>query len=156
MLARADQYRRAGEPVCRDAGLRHRCSARLIVDVAQRPLAHSALRASHHVRNETPSRAIIVTGIAAVALPSQSLPRAELPGLDVDDGFISLARDVRLHRPVRVGRGQHCLNILCAITARSRRWLRRLSLGSRALAMLYALVGNLYPVPEGPYGRPFS
>jgi amino acid transporter len=112
-------------------------------------IAHGSLR-STHVRNETPSRAIVVTGLAAV-LPVAVLAARGASGLDVYGwlgslatyGFIvayalvsmALPRYLLAHGVRRVGMPIRILSWLgCA-------------------AMLLALVGNLYPVPEGPYGK---
>jgi amino acid transporter len=110
-------------------------------------LTHGSLRTTH-VRNETPSRAIVVTGIAAV-LPVAILAARGASGLDVYGwmgslatyGFIvayalvsvALPRYLRNHNAYRPG-------------AQIFPWLA-------FTAMLLALAGNLYPVPEGPYGK---
>ncbi len=101
-----------------------------------------------HARNRTPSRAVIITGIAAV-LPVAVLASRGASGLDVYGwlgalatyGFIvayalvcvALPRYLRQHGAFKSG-------------AQIVPWLA-------AAAMLLALVGNLYPVPEGPYGK---
>jgi amino acid transporter len=122
-------------------------AARVLLLMAHNGLAHGALR-STHVRNETPSRAILVTGIAAV-LPVAVLAARGASGLDVYGwmgslatyGFIvayalvsiALPRYLRDHGAYRPG-------------AQIIPWLA-------GAAMLLALAGNLYPVPEGPYGK---
>ncbi len=122
-------------------------AARVLLLMSHNGLAHSTLRATH-VRNETPSRAIIVTGIAA-GLPVAVLAARGATGLDVYGwlgslatyGFIvtyalvaaALPQYLRNHGALR--RGSQIIAWLACI------------------AMLLALVGNLYPVPEGPYGR---
>jgi amino acid transporter len=115
--------------------------------MAHNGLAHDSLR-STHARNETPSRAVIVTGAAAV-LPVVVLAARGKSGLDVYGwmgslatyGFIvayalvcvALPRYLRDHGVYRPG-----AQIIPAMAC---------------LAMLLALGGNLYPVPEGPYGQ---
>jgi amino acid transporter len=115
--------------------------------MAHNGLAHGSLR-STHARNETPSFAVAATGIAAV-LPVIVLATRGASGLDVYGwlgslatyGFIvayglvcvALPRYLRNHGVSRLG-----AQIVSALAG---------------LAMLLALVGNLYPVPEGPYGK---
>jgi amino acid transporter len=115
--------------------------------MAHTGLAHRHLRATH-IRNETPGRAILVTGVAAV-VPVAILAARGASGLDIYGwlgslatyGFIvayalvsiALPSYLRLHGVFRPG--AHILP-----------WLA-------AMAMALALIGNLYPVPEGPYGK---
>lgn len=122
-------------------------AARVLLLMAHDGLAHGSLRATH-VRNQTPSRAVVITGLAAV-LPVAVLAARGASGLDVYGwmgalatyGFIvayalvclALPRYLRRHGAFRSG-------------AQALAWLA-------ALAMLLALIGNLYPVPEGPYGK---
>ena len=122
-------------------------AARVLLRMAHDGLAHESLRATH-ARNQTPSRAVVLTGIAAV-LPVAVLAYRGSSGLDVYGwlgalatyGFIvayalvcvSLPRYLRQHDAYNRG-------------AQIVPWLA-------AGAMLLALVGNLYPVPEGPYGK---
>jgi amino acid transporter len=122
-------------------------AARVLLRMAHDGLAHDFFRATHAC-NQTPSRAVIVTGIAAV-LPVAVLAGRGSSGLDVYGwlgslatyGFIvayalacvALPGYLRLHGAFRTG-------------ARVLPWLA-------AGAMLLALLGNLYPVPEGPYGK---
>jgi amino acid transporter len=122
-------------------------AARVLLLMAHHGLAHDSLR-NTHARNQTPSRAVVVTGIAAVA-PVVVLAAAGKSGLDVYGwmgslatyGFIvayalvcvALPRYLRDHGACRPGS-----RIIPALAC---------------IAMLLALVGNLYPVPEGPYGK---
>jgi len=122
-------------------------AARVLLLMSHHGLAHGSLRATHE-RHETPGRAIVVTGIAAV-LPVVVLAVDGASGLDVYGwlgslatyGFIvtyalacfSLPRYLREHGGLRLeGR------IVSTVAG---------------VAMLLALAGNLYPVPEGPYGK---
>jgi len=122
-------------------------AARVLMLMSHNGLAHGSLRTTH-VRHETPGRAIVVTGIAAVA-PVAVLAARGASGLDVYGwmgslatyGFIvtyalvcvALPRYLRDHAAYRPG-------------AQIIPWLA-------FAAMLLALFGNLYPVPEGPYGK---
>jgi amino acid transporter len=122
-------------------------AARVLLRMAQDGLAHDSLGATH-ARNRTPSRAVVITGVAS-ALPVAVLAYRGASGLDVYGwlgslatyGFIvayalvcaSLPGYLRQHRAFRRG-------------AQFVPWLA-------ATAMLLALAGNLYPVPEGPYGK---
>ncbi len=122
-------------------------AARVLLLMSHGGLTHGSLRVTH-ARNETPGRAVIVTGIAAV-LPVAVLAARGARGLDVYGwmgslgtyGFIvaygltclALPRYLRNHGVYRPG-------------AQIIPWLT-------CFVMLLALVGNLYPVPEGAYGK---
>jgi amino acid transporter len=122
-------------------------AARVLLLMAHNGLAHGAL-CKTHARNQTPSRTVVITGIAAL-LPVAVLAARGASGLDVYGwlgslatyGFIvayalvcvALPRYLRDHGVFRQG-------------AQIIPWLA-------GLAMLLALVGNFYPVPEGPYGK---
>jgi amino acid transporter len=122
-------------------------AARVLMLMSHNGLTHGSLRTTH-ARHETPGRAIIVTGTAAVA-PVAVLAARGASGLDVYGwmgslatyGFIvayalvcvALPRYLRDHGAYRPG-------------AQIIPWLA-------FTAMLLALIGNLYPVPEGPYGK---
>jgi amino acid transporter len=122
-------------------------AARVLLLMAHNGLAHGSLR-NTHVRNQTPSRAVVITGVAAL-LPVAVLAARGASGLDVYGwlgslatyGFIvayalvcvALPSYLREHGLFRPG-------------AQIVPWLA-------GTAMLLALVGNFYPVPEGPYGK---
>ncbi len=122
-------------------------AARVLLRMAHDGLAHESL-GSTHAHNHTPSRAVVITGIAAV-LPVAALAYRGASGLDVYGwlgslatyGFIvayalvciALPRYLHRHGTFKAG-------------AQIVPWLA-------AAAMLLALIGNLYPVPEGPYGK---
>jgi amino acid transporter len=122
-------------------------AARVLLLMAHGGLTHGSLRETH-ARNETPSRAVIVSGIAAV-FPVAVLAARGARGLDVYGwmgslgtyGFIvaygltclALPRYLRNHGVLQPG-------------AQFISWLT-------CFVMLLALVGNLYPVPEGAYGK---
>jgi amino acid transporter len=122
-------------------------AARVLLRMARDGLAHQSLGTTH-ARNQTPSRAVVITGIAAV-LPVAVLAYRGDSGLDVYGwlgalatyGFIvayalvcvALPRYLRQHAVFRAG-------------AQIVPWLA-------ATAMLLALAGNLYPVQDGPEGK---
>jgi amino acid transporter len=122
-------------------------AARVLMLMARNGLAHRSLGATH-ARNETPHIAVLVTGTAAV-LPVAVLAARGATGLDVygwtgslaSYGFIvayalvcvALPRYLRQHGAA--GTSARFVSVLAFV------------------AMLLALVGNLYPVPEGPYGK---
>ena len=122
-------------------------AARVLLLMSHGGLTHGSLRVTH-ARNETPGRAVIATGIAAV-LPVAVLAARGARGLDVYGwmgslgtyGFIvaygltslALPRYLRNHGAFRPG-------------AQLIPWLT-------FFVMLLALAGNLYPVPEGAYGK---
>src|SRR5579864_8946702 len=122
-------------------------AARVLLLMAHKGLAHDLLRTTH-AHNRTPSLAVVITGIAAL-FPVAVLAARGASGLDVYGwlgslatyGFIvayalvcvSLPRYLHRHNAFTPG-------------AQFVPWLA-------AAAMLLALIGNLYPVPEGPYGK---
>jgi amino acid transporter len=122
-------------------------AARVLLLMSHNGITHGSLRATH-ARHETPGRAILVTGIAAAA-PVAVLAARGASGLDVYGWMGSLATYgfivayalvcVALPRYLRE-HGAYCPG------AQIIPWLA-------FTAMLLALIGNLYPVPEGPYGR---
>ncbi len=122
-------------------------AARVLLLMAHNGLAHASLSATH-ARNETPGRAIIVTGIAAV-FPVAVLAAVGSSGLDVYGwmgslatyGFIVAYALVSFALP-RYLRDRGVFHPGAQIIP----WLA-------CFAMLLALADNLYPVPEGPYGK---
>lgn len=122
-------------------------AARVLLLMAHNGLAHGSMRATH-ARHETPGRAIVVTGIAAVA-PVVVLAIRGASGLDVYGWLGSLATYGFIVTYA----------LVCFALPRYLREHGALHSGARivsalaGVAMLLALVGNLYPVPEGPYGK---
>ncbi len=122
-------------------------AARVLLLMAHNGLAHGGLRTTH-VRNETPGRAILVTGVASVA-PVAILAARGATGLDIYGWLGSLATYGFI-----VAYGLACLGLPKYLRnhgvfrpgAQLVPWLA-------ATAMVLALIGNLYPVPEGPYGK---
>jgi len=122
-------------------------AARVLLRMAHDGLAHDSLRATH-ARNHTPGRAVVVTGIAAVA-PVAVLAARGASGLDVYGWLGSLATYGFIV----------AYALVCGALPRYLRHHDSFNSGARtipglaAVAMMLALVGNLYPVPEGPYGK---
>ncbi len=122
-------------------------AARVLLRMAHDGLAHEILRTTHP-RNRTPTYAIVITGTAAV-LPVAVLAARGASGLDVYGWLGSLATYgfivayslvcAALPRYLRQHQAFHASAQVVSILA--------------AAAMLLALAGNLYPVPEGPYGK---
>jgi amino acid transporter len=122
-------------------------AARVLLLMAHNGLAHDRLGKTH-AHNHTPGLAVVTTGIAAL-LPVAVLAARGDSGLEVYGwmgslatyGFIvayalvcaALPGYLKNHGVYRAG-------------AKMLPWLA-------ALVMVLALVGNLYPVPEGPYGK---
>jgi amino acid transporter len=122
-------------------------AARVLLLMSHHGLAHGSMRTTH-ARNETPSRAVIVTGIAAV-LPVAILAARGADGLDVYGWMGSLATYGFIV----------AYALVCSVLPRYLRKHNAFRPGAQVIpwlacgAMLLALVGNLYPVPEGPYGK---
>ena len=122
-------------------------AARVLLLMAHNGLAHGGLRATH-ARNETPGPAIVVAGLA-VLLPVAVLAMRGNGGLDIYGWLGSLATYGFI-----VAYGLVCLRLpkylrehgVFRAGAQIVPWLA-------ATAMVLALMGNLYPVPEGPYGK---
>jgi amino acid transporter len=123
-------------------------AARVLLLMAHNGLTHGSLR-STHVRNETPSGAIVATGLAAL-LPVAILAVRGASGLDVYGWMGSLATYgfIVAYGLVCFALPRYLRDHHGVVSARTKTipWLA-------VLAMVLALVGNLYPVPEGPYGK---
>jgi amino acid transporter len=122
-------------------------AARVLLRMAHDGLAHESL-GSTHAQNHTPSRAVVITGIAAV-LPVAVLAYRGASGLDVYGWLGSLATYGFIV----------AYALVCVALPRYLRQHGTFTAGAQivpwqaATAMLLALVGNLYPVPQGPYGK---
>ena len=122
-------------------------AARVLLRMAHDGLAHEWLGRTH-ARNHTPGRAVVITGIAAVA-PVAVLAARGVGGLDVYGWLGSLATYGFIV----------AYALVCVALPRYLRQHGALNSRARivpflaAVAMLLALAGNLYPMPEGPYGK---
>lgn len=122
-------------------------AARVLLRMAHDGLAHESLGATH-AHNHTPSRAVVITGVAAL-LPVAALAYRGASGLDVYGWMGSLATYGFIV----------AYALVCVALPRYLRQHGAFTPGARivpalaSLAMLLALIGNLYPVPEGPYGK---
>jgi amino acid transporter len=122
-------------------------AARVLLLMSHHGLAHGSLQGTH-AKYETPGKAILVTGVAAVA-PVAVLAVRGASGLDVYGwlgslatyGFIVTYALVSFALP-RFLQERGALTVGARVVA-----------GLACAAMVLALVGNLYPVPEGPYGK---
>src|ERR1700730_6505107 len=122
-------------------------AARVLLLMSHTRLTHRSLCATH-ARNETPGRTIVATGIAAV-LPAAILAARGASGLDVYGWMGSLATYgfIVTYALVSIVLPRYLRNHgMCRPGARIIPWMA-------CFAMLLALAGNLYPVPEGPYGK---
>jgi amino acid transporter len=123
-------------------------AARVLLLMAHNGLAHESLRSTHE-RNETPTAATVATGLATL-IPVALLAARGANGLDVYGwlgslatyGFIVTYGLVCFALP-RYLRDHHSVVNTATKTVP---WIG-------VIAMILALAGNLYPVPEGPYGK---
>lgn len=122
-------------------------AARVLLLMSHNGLAHGSLRTTHEL-NKTPGRAIIVTGLAAL-LPVAVLAARGASGLDVYGWMGSLATYGFIVTYA----------LVCIALPRYLRDRGVFRQGAQTIpwmacaAMVFALAGNLYPVPEGPYGK---
>ncbi len=122
-------------------------AARVLLLMAHNGLAHDRLQKTH-AHNHTPSLAVVITGIAAL-LPVAVLAVRGDSGLDVYGWMGSLATYGFIV----------AYALVCAALPRYLKRRRVYRPGAQALPWLAALVmvlalgGNLYPVPQGPYGK---
>jgi amino acid transporter len=123
-------------------------AARVLLMMSHNGLTHGSLRATHS-QNETPTGATLVTGLAAF-LPAAILAAKGNSGLDVYGwlgmlavyGFVVSYGLVCFALPGYL-RDHHGVTNIATKTIP---WIA-------FIAILYALVANLYPVPEGVYGK---
>lgn len=122
-------------------------AARVLLLMAHNGLVSRGLSVTH-AHNETPSRAVVVSGFAAV-LPVTVLAAIGASGLDVYGWMGSLATYGFI-----VAYALVCLALPRYLAQRGALQFHALIISRLACAaMILALVGNLYPVPEGPYGK---
>jgi len=123
-------------------------AARVLLQMSHNGLAHSSFRATH-ARNETPTGATIVTGLAAF-LPAAFFALKGTSGVDVYGWLGMLA----------VYGFVLCYGLVCfALPGYLREHHGVVNLATRTipyiagLAMVYAVVANLYPAPQDEYGK---
>jgi amino acid transporter len=121
-------------------------AARVLLLMAHNGLAHGRLRTTH-AQNRTPSLAVVITGIAAF-LPVAVLAARGASGLDVYGWMGSLATYGFI-----VAYALVCLALPRYLREQGARAAAPVIPWLAAAVMVLALVGNLYPVPEGPYGK---
>jgi amino acid transporter len=122
-------------------------AARVLLLMAHNGLAHGALRTTH-AHNRTPSLAVLITGIAAL-LPVAVLAARGASGLDVYGWLGSLATYGFI-----VAYGLVCVALPRYLRDHGAEVRGAYFLSSLAgVVMALALIGNLYPVPEGTYGK---
>jgi amino acid transporter len=123
-------------------------AARVLLLMAHHGLTHESLTATH-ARNETPTAAIIVSGLAAF-VPVAILAMRGSSGLDIYGWMGSLATYgfIVTYGLVCFALPRYLRDHHGAVNAATKTipWLA-------FVAMVLALAGNLYPVPEGPYGK---
>jgi amino acid transporter len=122
-------------------------AARVLLLMSHNGIAHGCMRRTH-ARFETPGLAILATGVATAA-PVAILAFRGASGLDVYGWLGSLATygfivtyglvSFALPRYLK----QH------GVRGAAPQFVSLLAVA----AMAFALIGNLYPVPEGPYGK---
>jgi amino acid transporter len=120
-------------------------AARVLLRMAQNGLAHRWLGTTHH-RNSTPHLAVLLMGVCT-ALPVAVLSARGVTGTDIYGwmgslsvyGFITCYGLAAIALPFYLKRNHHLTTgtIVLSVAA--------------TLAMLLALAGTLYPVPDRPY-----
>jgi amino acid transporter len=122
-------------------------AARVLLLMSHGGLVHGGLRATD-VRKQTPVRAVLVTGLATL-VPVVVLAAKQASGLDVYGWMGSLATYGFI-----VAYGLVCLAVPRYLRERGVHWTGAPLVPWLAfVAMILALAGNLYPVPQGPYGK---
>ena len=123
-------------------------AARLLLMLAHKGLAHDSMKATHP-RHETPTAAVIATGLA-IFLPVIVLAAMGTSGLDVYGWFGALGT---------YGFTVSYALVCYALPGYLRERHGRTTLATTILpwlafaAMIGVLLSNLYPVPEGVYGK---
>jgi len=123
-------------------------AARVLLLMSHNGLAHGAFRATHE-RNETPTGAIVATGLAAF-LPVAFLAAKGTSGLDVYGWLGTLATYGFV-----VSYGLVCFALPGYLRDHHGvvNWATKTIPWIASAAMVFALVANLYPMPEGAYGK---
>jgi amino acid transporter len=120
-------------------------AARVLMRMGHNGLVHNRLATAHH-KNATPAAAVLVSGLLT-ALPVVVLALRGVAGTDIYGwmgslavyGFLTTYGLAAIALPIYLKRNHHLTNgsLLLSIAT--------------TLAMLLALAGTLYPVPERPY-----
>jgi amino acid transporter len=120
-------------------------AARVVLLMSHRRLLHGVFGRTH-TRNETPHLAVVITSIA-VLLPALVLATLGVSSTDIYGwmgslatyGFLTVYGLVCVALPVRLRKLQSLTQTTLWIAV------------AGGTAMLLALVGNLYPIPQAPY-----
>jgi amino acid transporter len=123
-------------------------AARVLLLMSHKGLTHGSLRATH-ARNETPTGAILVTGLAAF-LPVAFLAAKGTSGLDVYGWLGTLATYGFV-----VSYGIVCFALPGYLRDQYGvvNWVTNTIPWIASAAMVFALLANLYPMPAGAYGK---
>jgi len=120
-------------------------AARVLMRMGHNGLVHNRLGTAHH-KNATPAAAVLVTGFLT-ALPVVGLSLHGVTGFDIYGwmgslavyGFITTYGLAAIALPMYLKRNHHLTNSTLLLSI------------ATTIAMLLALAGTLYPVPERPY-----
>jgi amino acid transporter len=120
-------------------------AARVLMRMGQNGLVHNRLGIAHH-KNATPGAAVLVTGLLTT-LPVVGLSLHGITGFDIYGwmgslavyGFITTYGLAAIALPIYLKRNHHLTNRTLLLSI------------ATTIAMLLALAGTLYPVPERPY-----
>jgi amino acid transporter len=120
-------------------------AARVLMRMGQNGLVHNRLGTAHH-KNATPGTAVLVTSFLT-ALPVVGLSLHGITGFDIYGwmgslavyGFITTYGLAAIALPIYLKRNHHLTNRTLLLSI------------ATTIAMLLALAGTLYPVPERPY-----
>ncbi len=120
-------------------------AARVLMRMGHNGLVHNRLGTAHH-KNATPAAAVLVTGLLT-ALPVVVLALRGVTGSDIYGwmgslavyGFITTYGLAAIALPIYLKRNHHLTSSSLLLSI------------ATTLAMLLALAGTLYPVPERPY-----
>jgi len=122
-------------------------AARLLLVLAHKGLAHDSMKAVHP-RNETPTAALLASGIA-ILLPVVVLAAMGKSGLDVYGWFGAIGT-----YGFTVSYALVCYALPCFLREQGRTTMAMTILPWLAFAaMIGVLLSNLYPVPDGVYGK---
>jgi amino acid transporter len=120
-------------------------AARVLLRMGQDGLAHSAFARTHHT-NATPGTAVVATGLFT-AIPVMALAARGVSGMDIYGytgslavyGFLTVYGLAAIALPRFLKRQGHLTGAAVGLSV------------AAVCAMLVALGGTLYPIPEAPY-----